>query len=99
MRRDGLGSICREGGSGIANLQRRQIRSGPHGPSQSSRGDYLVTSRFQNLVTTVEVKGIEPLTLGLQSRCSPAELNPRLELSSIRCVTRMSIHRSVRSHW
>ena len=27
---------------------------------------------------SVEVKGIEPLTLGLQSRCSPAELNPRL---------------------
>jgi hypothetical protein len=25
----------------------------------------------------VEVGGIEPPTLGLQSRCSPAELNPR----------------------
>jgi hypothetical protein len=35
------------------------------------------TSPPNSSMISVEVAGIEPATLGLQSRCSPAELNPR----------------------
>src|SRR5262245_2597734 len=37
----------------------------------------MVTNAISNRLTIVEDGGIEPPTLGLQSRCSPAELIPR----------------------